>query len=66
MDTIKVYSDDLITVGRAAKILKLSRVCVYKRIKQGKILSLKLGDITYIPKTEIERLKPKEASTVSS
>ena len=44
------------TVTEVAKMLKISRVAVYKRIKMGKLRVQKAGRIFLIPKKEIERL----------
>ena len=62
MESIKVTTEDLISVGRVAKELNVSRVTAYQWIKDGKLNSIKLGGILFVPKSEIERLKNKKAT----
>ena len=57
MDSIRVTSEDLQSVGRAAKELKISRVTAYQWIKDGKLLTIKLGGILFVPRSEVERIK---------
>ena len=59
MGEIKVTSEDLLSVGRAAKELGISRVWAYQWIKDGTLHALKLGGILFVPKSEVERLKKK-------
>lgn len=60
--TIKVMTDDLLSVGKAAKALGTSRWSVYRWIDTGKIIGIKLGGILFIPKSEIQRLKNEQAT----
>jgi len=53
---ITIESGDLYSVSRAAKDLSRARVTIYRWVKTGKILSIKLGGIIFIPVTEVERL----------
>ncbi|KKM80163.1 hypothetical protein LCGC14_1342700 [marine sediment metagenome] len=53
---INVTTSDLMSVQQAAAQLGKPRVTVYRRVKAGKLLSIKLGGIIYIPKSEVERL----------
>ena len=57
MESIKVTTDDLLSVGRAAKSLNVSRVTAYQWIKDGKLNTIKLGGILFVPISEVERLK---------
>lgn len=57
MESIKVTTDDLLSVGRAAKSLNISRVWLYELIKDGKVNTIRLGGILFVPKSELERLK---------
>jgi len=59
---IKVTSEDLLSVGRAAKELGISRVWAYQRIKEGTLHALELGGILFVPKSEVERLKKEKAT----
>ncbi|MBA7621836.1 hypothetical protein ES703_29204 [subsurface metagenome] len=56
MESIKVTTDDLLSVGRAAKNLNVSRVTAYQWIKDGKLNTIKLGGILFVPISEVERL----------
>ncbi len=53
---ITIESGDLYSVSRAAEMLSRPRITVYRWIKTGKILSIKLGGVIFIPVTEVERL----------
>ena len=55
--TIKVMTDDLLPVGKAAKALGQHRTTVYRWVEAGKIVAIKLGGILFIPKSEIQRVK---------
>ena len=57
MESIKVTTDDLLSVGRAAKNLNISRVWLYHLIKDGKVNTIRLGGILFVLKSEVERLK---------
>jgi len=54
--TIKVMTDDLLSVGKAAKALGTSRWSVYRWIEAQKIIAVKFGGVLFIPKSEVERL----------
>ncbi len=60
--TIKVMTDDLLSVGKAAKALGQHRTTVYRWIEAQKIIAVKCGGVLFIPKTEVERLKNKQAT----
>ena len=55
--TIKIKSDDFLSIGKAAKALGTSRWSVYRWVDAKKIIGVKLGGVLFIPKSEIERLK---------
>ena len=59
---IRVTTSDLISVQDAAKELERPRLTIYRWINAGKIISIKLGGILFIPKSEIERLKDEQAA----
>ena len=61
MDSIKVTSDDLMSVGRAAKVLNMPRLKLYRWISAGKVVYIKLGGILFVPRSEVERLQNKKA-----
>lgn len=49
--------DELMTVGRAAKKIGKTRMTIYRWITAGRIISIRLGGVVFIPGSEIERLK---------
>ena len=49
--------NDLMTVGRAAKKIGKTRMTIYRWIKSGRIISISLGGVVFVPGSEIERLK---------
>ena len=61
--TIKLMTDDFLSVGKAAKALGTSRWSVYRWIEAQKIIAVKLGGVLFIPTTEVERLN-KQATGV--
>ena len=54
---IRITTSDLVSVQDAAKELERPRLTVYRWIDAGKIISIKLGGIIFIPKSEVERIK---------
>jgi len=44
---------DYITISELAKILKITRVAVYKKVKKGRIKAMKIGNMYVIPCKEI-------------
>ncbi|OGH69636.1 MAG: hypothetical protein A2754_04250 [Candidatus Magasanikbacteria bacterium RIFCSPHIGHO2_01_FULL_47_8] len=44
------------SVSEVAKLLKISKVAVYKRIKAGKIEADRIGQLIVIPRAEIDNL----------
>lgn len=62
MKEITVTTDDLMSVQDAAKALNRHRFQIYRWIDAGKIVSIKLGGILFIPVSEVERMKNKQAA----
>ena len=60
--TIRVNTGDLVSVQDTAKELGRPRVTIYRWIDTGKIIGIKLGGILFIPKSEVERIKNKQAA----
>lgn len=54
---IRILTDDLVGVQKAAKQLGITRMTLYRWIDAKKVVSIKLGGIRFIPRTEIERLE---------
>lgn len=53
---VTIESGDLYSVKRTAEMLSRPRITIYRWIKTGKVLSIKLGGVIFIPVTEVERL----------
>ncbi|MCD6423469.1 MAG: excisionase family DNA-binding protein [Elusimicrobia bacterium] len=51
-----------ITVSQAAKLLGISRVAVFKKIKKGEIKAIRIGRIYAIPESLIENIFHKKIS----
>lgn len=62
---IKVTTDDLVSVAKAAEALGRPRLTIYRWIDAGKIHAIKLGGILFIPKSEVERIKNNQAAESS-
>lgn len=59
--SVKISSDDLLTVPEAARRLGKRKMTVYRWIKSGKIAVIYFSGVAFIPKSEIERLNaPKD------
>lgn len=53
---------EFFSTSEVAKVLGISRVAVFNRIKKGKILATKVGRNFVIPKSEIESVLGRELS----
>ena len=51
-----------LTIAQLAKILKITRIAVYKKIKKGQIKAIKIGRIYAIPKKYITDILGKPLS----
>jgi len=61
LSSIRITTDDLLSVGRVAKVLNVTRRTLYNWIEANKLVTIQLGGILFVPKTEVERLKNKKA-----
>jgi len=61
MTKIEIKTDDLMSVPQAAKALGRPKITLYRWIERGKIIAIKLGDVLFIPKKEVDRLKKEKA-----
>lgn len=61
LSSIRITTDDLLSVGRTAKVLGISRRALYNWIDDNKLVTIKLGGILFVPTSEVERLKNKKA-----
>lgn len=57
---IKVATSDLVSMAQAAHELGRPRSTIYRWADAGKIVSIRLGGILFVPKSEVERLKNKQ------
>ncbi len=53
---------EYITIPQLAKLLGISRIAVYKKVKNGEIKAIKIGRIHAIPKTYVSGILGKEVS----
>ena len=60
VDTEEVYDSN-----EAAKLLGIGYATLYRWIKDGKIIPLRIGGRTFIPKTEVERLNKQAADSAA-
>lgn len=61
--TIKVETTDLMSMQQAAKEMGMPRATLYRWAEKDKVVTIKLGGILFVPKSEVERLKNKKAPT---
>lgn len=59
---IRVEAADLLSMQQAAKELGMPRTTLYRWADNRRIITIRLGGILFVPKSEIERLKQKTAS----
>lgn len=57
---IVVVTNDFVTVYKAADQVKKPPMTLYRWIKAGKLLSMTMGGIVFIPKSEVSRLLREE------
>ncbi len=48
---------DLLTVPDAARLLGKPKMTLYRWAKKGKVIAVRFGGISFIPRSEVERLK---------
>jgi excisionase family DNA binding protein len=53
---------EYITIPKLAKLLGLSRIAVYKKVKNGEINAIKIGRIYAIPKEYVSGILGREVS----
>ena len=54
---IRVESADLMSIQQAARELDIPRTTMYRWAERGKIITIRLGGILFVPTSEIERLR---------
>lgn len=58
---VMLIGDYFYTLGDAAKVLGVTRICIWKWIQAGKMAGEKVGRETIFPKWEIELLKERRS-----
>jgi len=57
VDTAEIYD-----TNEAARLLKVGYATLYRWIKEGKLIPIRLSGRTFIPKSEIDRLGGKQTT----
>ena len=57
MREIKLYSNDLVDLSEAARRLGISRPTLYNWIALGRLTTIQIGKVRYIPVQQIEQLQ---------
>lgn len=57
---IRISTDDLVSVYQAAEMLGRPKMTVYRWIHAGRLVTIKLGGIVYVPRSEVERLQKED------
>ena len=57
-----IESPDLYDADEVAEILGIGYATVWRWIKAGKLIPVKMGGRTLIPKSEVERIKNNQAA----
>ena len=57
MALIVINTNEVFTLAEAATLLNVGVATLFRWMKVGEIIPLRIGNRTYIPKSEIERLK---------
>jgi len=58
--TIKIETTDLMSIQQAARELGRPRATIYRWAEKGKVITIRLGGILFIPKSEVVRLTDAE------
>jgi len=59
--TIQIESTDLMSIQQAARELDKPRSTIYRWAERGKIITIQLGGVLFVPTSEVNRLKNKRA-----
>lgn len=60
--TIRIETTDLMSILQAAKELGKPRATIYRWAEKRKIITIQLGGILFVPRSEIERLNKERNS----
>ena len=61
MAKLIVDTEELYDTNEAARLLGIGYATLYRWIKDSRLIPLRIGGRTLIPKSEVERLKNKKA-----
>ncbi len=53
---IEVETKDLMSIQEFAKAMHMPRTTVYRWAERNKVITIRLGGILFIPKSEVKRL----------
>ena len=53
---MKIQNEEYVTIPQLAKILGVSRITIYNKVKKGEIEAIRIGRIYAIPKTYISEI----------
>jgi excisionase family DNA binding protein len=53
---MKIQNEEYVTIPQLAKILGVSRITIYKKVKNGEIEAIRIGRIYAIPKKFISEI----------
>ncbi len=53
---MKIEKSEYITIPQLARILGLSRIAVYKKVKKGQIKAMRVGKIYLIPRVSVSNI----------
>ena len=54
---VTIETDSLMTIKAAAKLAGVTRVTIYRWIDAGRIMTVSFGNIKYVVRDDIERIK---------
>ncbi|GAI75046.1 unnamed protein product [marine sediment metagenome] len=63
MTKLIVDTEEIYETNEAARLLGIGYATLYRWIKDGKLIPLRIGGRTFIPKSEVERLKNEKAAS---
>ena len=63
MTKVLVDTGEVYTTAEAAKLIGIGYATLYRRIKDGELIVVRLAGRTLVPKSEVERLQNKKAPT---
>ena len=62
MPRITIDTDEVCETAEAARLIGIGYATLYRWIKAGKLIPIRIAGRTLIPKSEIDRLKNKKAA----